>query len=146
MSKVWFGSLQNRIAERSVQPEPVVGMGVTECCYTDRHPYEIIEVKDSKHIVVRALGYERIDTNGMSECQEYRYFSKPDGAIVHLTLRNGRWRDRIVKPVYDEDPEGEFVNLSTGKRYKKTGTRVSNELGCNGWRLGYAEHYYDFSF
>lgn len=146
MSSIWFGSLQNRLAERSAQPEPKVGMGVTRCMYSDRDPYEIIEVKDAKHIVIRAMGYERTDKNGMSECQEYRYFSKPDGEVVHLTMRNGRWRDRIVKPVYKEDPEGEFVNLESGKRFKKVGDRVSNELGCDGWSLGRAVRYYDFSF
>ena len=146
MSNIWFGSVQNRIAERCKQPEPVVGMGVTRCLYSDRDPYEIIEVKDAKHIVIRAMGYERIDNNGMSESQEYRYFSKPDGEIVHLTLRNGRWRDRIVKNVYVEDPEGEFINLENHKRYRKTGTRVSNELGPDGWTLGRAVRYYDFTF
>ena len=149
MSNIWYGSVQNRLAERSKQPTPVVGMGVTECCYSDREPYQIIEVKDEKHIVVRAMGYERIDNNGMSESQEYRYFSKPDGAIEHLVLRNGRWRNRIVKPVLVEDPEGEVIcynDNGTKTRYRKTGTRVSNELGSSGWSLGHAERYYDFSF
>lgn len=148
MSKIWFGSVQNRIAERCKQPEPVVGMGVTRCLYSDRDPYEIIEVKDAKHIVVRAMGYERIDNNGMSESQEYRYFSKPDGEVVHLTLRNGRWRDRIVEAVYVEDPNGEYVDLmnGNGKRYRKDGYKVTNKLGCDGWSLGRAVRYYDFSF
>lgn len=148
MSK-FYGSLNNRLMENSVGPKPVVGMGVTECCYSDREPYEIIEVKDDKHIVVRAMGYERIDNNGMSECQDYRYFSKPDGAVYHLVLRNGRWRDRIEEAVYEEDPDGEYVRLFDGgnnKRYRKVGTKLTNKLGCNGWRLGVAEHYYDFSF
>lgn len=149
MSKIWYGSVVNRIEERSAQPVPTVGMGVTECSYSDRTPWEIIEVKDEKHIVVRAMGYERIDKNGMSESQEYRYFSKPDGATRHLVLRNGRWRDRIVKPVLVEDPEGEVIRFNddgTKTRFRKTGTRVSNELGCDGWSLGRAERYYDFSF
>ena len=146
MSNIWYGSLNNRIAERAQQPTPVVGMGVTECSYSDRHPWEIIEVKDEKHITIRQMGAERIDKNGMSDVQEYRYFSKPDGATKHLVLRNGRWRDRIVKNVYKEDPEGNIYNPETNRRYTIVGTRVSNELGCTGWSLGRAEEYYDFSF
>lgn len=145
-SNIWYGSLNNRIAERSIQPRPVVGMGVTECCYSDREPWEIIEVKDEKHITIREMGYERTDKNGMSDCQEYRYFSKPDGAVKHLVLRNGRWRDRIEEPVLEEDPNGEFFRLFDDKRYRKTGTRVTNKLGCNGWKIGIAERYYDFTF
>lgn len=113
--------------------DKVEEMGIEECSYSDRTPWEIIEVKDEKHIVVRAMGYERIDKNGMSESQEYRYFSKPDGGVKHLVLRNGRWRDRIVKPVLVEDPEGEVIRFNddgTKTRFRKTGTRVSNELGC----------------
>lgn len=149
MSNIWYGSLQNRIAERSVGPKPEVGMGVTQCMYSDREPWEVIEVKDEKHITIRAMGYERIDSNGMSECQEYRYFSKPDGEVKHLVLRNGRWRDRIVKPVFVEDPDGEYSRLEddgSWKHYRKTGERLSNELGCDGWKVGYAQRYYDFSF
>lgn len=149
MSNVWYGSLINRIEERTAGPKPEVGMGVTECCYSDREPYEIIEVKDEKHITVREMSYERIDNNGMSECQEYRYFSNPDGAIVHLVLRNGRWRNRIVEPVMVEDPNGEYGRINDDgsiTHLRKVGTRVSNKLGCNGWHVGRAEHYYDFSF
>lgn len=148
MSNIWYGSLNNRLEERAQQPTPVVGMGVTECCYSDRHPWEIIEVKDEKHITIRQMGFERIDKNGMSDCQEYRYFSKPDGGVKHLVLRNGRWRDRIVEAVYEEDPNGEYVRLFDGdkKRYRKVGYKVTNKLGCDGWSLGRAEEHYDFTF
>ena len=51
MSNIWYGSIQNRIAERNTGPKPEVGMGATECGYTDRHPYEIIEVMKSTSAV-----------------------------------------------------------------------------------------------
>lgn len=118
MSRVWYGSLQNRLAERSRQPEPEVGMGATEMFYTDREPYEIIEVKDSRHITVRSMSCKRIDNNGMSECQDYEYAPDPNGRIATLfKTKQGRWVERV------------------GKSYS-----------CNGWAIGYAEKYYDFSF
>lgn len=118
MSSIWYGSLQNRIEEWARMPEPEVGMGVTELCYTDRHPYEIIEVKDSRHITVRRLDHKRIDNNGISESQDYEYSSNPNNPVATLfKTKDGKWVERI------------------GKRY-----------GCNGWKLGKAEEYYDFSF
>lgn len=99
-------------------PTPVVGMGVTRCCWSDRHPYEIIEVKDDRHIVVREMHAKRIDTNGMSDCQDYEYTSNENGRVQELFLtKQGRWRDR-----------------------------QGRKLGCDGWALGYAQKYYDYSF
>ena len=118
MSNVWYGSLQNRMMERGKMPEPQVGMGATECFYSDRKPYEIIEVKDARHITVRALDYKRIDDYGMSDCQDYEYISNPENPTAELFLtKQGEWRQRY------------------GRR-----------LGCNRFIIGYAERYYDFSF
>lgn len=119
MSNMWYGSLQNRIEERAKQPEPVVGMGVTEMCWSDRHPFEIIQVKDSRHIVVRALDHKRIDNNGMSECQEYEYTSNEKNITCNLfKTQKGRWRERMP----------------------------DRTLGSTHYVLGFAEEYYDFSF
>lgn len=49
MSKnIWYGSVTNRIAENMKMPKPELGMGVTELCYTDRHPFEVIEILSEK--------------------------------------------------------------------------------------------------
>ena len=118
MSRKWYGSIDNRMMENAKMPAPLVGMGATEMCYTDRHPYEIIAVKDDRHITVRELDWKRIDTNGMSDCQDYEYFSNPENRTAELFLtKDGKWRERI------------------GRR-----------LGCNGFCLGFAERYHDFSF
>lgn len=113
-----YGSLHNRLLENADSPVPKVGMGATECGYSDRHAYEVIEVKDERHIVVRRLDSKRIDKNGMSECQEYEYTSNPRNHTCNLFLtKQGKWRERI------------------GRR-----------LGCNGWLVGKAMEYYDYSF
>ena len=47
-----YGNLMNRMEEgRQFVDEIKVGDGVTEYSYSDRHPYEVIEVKDQKHII-----------------------------------------------------------------------------------------------
>ena len=118
MSRVWYGSLQNRIEERAKMQGPKIGMGVTEMCYSDRHPYEIIEIKDARHITVRALDSKRIDNNGFSESQEYEYTSNPNNQCVSLfKTKKGDWREKIGRT-----------------------------LGCEKYVIGYAEEYYDFSF
>lgn len=115
----WYGSLQNRLGECGKNPEPVVGMFATEFLYSDRHPYEIIAVKDARHITVRALDAKRVDHNGMSDCQDYEYKSNPNGTTCNLFLtKQGRWRERYP----------------------------DRTLGCNTFHLGFAEKYYDFSF
>lgn len=119
MSNRWYGSLQNRIAEAAKMPEPQVGMGATEIYYSDREPYEIIEVKDARHITVRALDWKRVDNLGMSDSQDYEYTSNPSNRTKKLFLtKQGRWRERY--------PDG--------------------RLGCNSFLIGYAERYYDFTF
>lgn len=119
MSAKWYGSLNNRIDEQIKSPVPLVGMGATEYCWSDRHAYEIISVKDERHITVRQYTAKRTDNNGMSECQDYEFISNPNGATCDLFLTSkGEWRERIGK----------------------------NGLGCNRWGIGRADEYYDYSF
>lgn len=132
MSKKWYGSIGNRIAENSTMPKPEIGMGVTELCYTDREPYEVIEIINDKKIKIREMIAKRVDTNGMSECQDYKYFKKLDGEVKTLVFRNGKWRD--LRKEYENDENGKLVTVETKK------------LGCNGWLIGNAEKYFDYSF
>ena len=115
----WYGSSQNRLEEQSVGAKPEIGMGVTEMMYSDRAPYEIIAIKDDRHITVRAMGYKRIDNNGFSEIQEYEYDSNPNGYVCDLfKTKRGVWVRRVgVRGVDDS----------------------------SGWFIGRAERYYDFS-
>lgn len=110
------GSLTNRMLERqAVTPE--VGMGVTECMWSDRHAYTIVRVVNAKTIVVRRDKAVRTDKNGISESQTYSYEEDPTGTERTVTLRkNGRW---VTK--------GESMN----------GT---------GWMIGSREEYEDPSF
>lgn len=68
-----------------------VGMGATELCYTDRHAYTVIAISDSgKTITVQADTEIRVDGNGDSECQEYRFEPNPEGQIYKLRLTKYR--------------------------------------------------------
>lgn len=73
---------------------PTIGMGATIYYYSDREPATIIEISPSgKRIVLREDKSIRLDNNGMSECQSYRYEPDPDGKIHAATLRkDGTYR------------------------------------------------------
>lgn len=115
-----FGSLNNRLMEGTVgQPEPEVGMGATELCYSDRHAYTIVAVHGPARIEVRADVATRTDANGMSDSQSYSYAPGPEDAPTRvLTKRkNNAWI-----------PQGQPM---------RNGTRFA---------LGIRDEHYDFSF
>lgn len=119
MSSAWYGSLNNRIDERRRSAIPEVGMGATEYWWSDRHAYEVIAVKDERHVTVRRLKAIRTDGRGMSDWQDYKYESDPEGVVRQLFMtQKGIWRERIG----------------------------SRELGTNKWYVGSADEYYDYSF
>lgn len=112
------GNLINRVMEQGGQPKPKVGMGATQCMWSDRHAYTIVTVFSEKHIVVQKDKAIRADKNGMSESQEYTYQADPEGTKYTVTLRkNGKW---VTK--------GEGLKNGTG------------------WMLGERREYYDYSF
>ena len=89
----WYGSLQNRLLEMTKSQEPVIGMGATEIYYSDRKAFEVIEVKDERHVTVR-----RLKTNlvGSYYGQDYTYESDPNGITKNLYLtKSGKWKERI---------------------------------------------------
>lgn len=113
-----YGSLNNRLMEVSKMPIPTVGMGVTFLHYTDRDAGTIIEVRNSRTIVVQEDIATRTDTNEMSESQSYTFSPNPNGPKGTYTLRkNGQWVKRGIK---------------------------MNQGGC--LLIGHRSKYYDYSF
>lgn len=85
--------MNNIIENNYASAKPEVGMGVTELCYSDRHPYTIIEIINAKKVVVQGDKAVRTDKNGMSDAQSYEYSANPEGRVLTLTLRtDGHWR------------------------------------------------------
>ena len=113
-----FGSLMNRLMEGSGQPEVFVGMGATILAYSDRYAGTVISINKDKSISVQEDNSERVDDNGMSDCQEYSYWPRPNGQVWTFSKRkDGRWREKGVK-----------------------------QSNSNGLRLGVRDKHYDFSF
>jgi len=78
-----------------VETKPVVGMGATITCGSDRYPGTVMRVSASgKTVWVIEDDFRRKDHNGpFTESQEYEFFPNPNGHIyrVHFTKR-GFWK------------------------------------------------------
>ena len=85
------GNLINRLMERGHGPTPEIGMGATECCYSDRHAYTIIKITPCTISVQRDIA-TRTDKNGMSESQSYSYEPDPKGRVIVLRKTKRGWR------------------------------------------------------
>lgn len=163
----FYGSLQNRLEEGKQFVEEIkVGTGVTEYSWSDRHPYEVIEVIDQKHIIIRALNYRRIDDNGMSDAQSYEYISNENNIKYELVLRNNVWykvieytKDRWLERAKEDFEKGYFKSIEgayryframaglTDKQYEKIeqGKIVKKYVKMN-ISIGVIDAYYDYTF
>ena len=78
--------------ENQIKPE--IGMGATECFWSDRHACTIIAISPSgKTLTIQRDKAIRLDDNGMSDSQEYEYKPDNNGITTKATLRsNGQYR------------------------------------------------------
>ena len=126
------GSVFNHLDSRSVkgEPTPYVGMGATTLHWTDRHACTIHKVEEIHGVIYITVTNDitkRIDTNGMSESQNYEYAPNPEGYPL----------------IFKKHPETGFwkqceYNAGT-KRYRQL------RHGC-GLKIGVRDEYYDYSF
>jgi len=75
-----------------------VGDGATRIMYSDRQAYTVIEICTPRKIVVQRDTAVRLDTNGMSDQQDYRFESDPQGSKVVLRLCQSGWQARGGEP------------------------------------------------
>lgn len=86
----YYERLLLRIKRYNVQ----VGDGITICYYTDREAGTIIK-RTKNTITYQQDKAIRIDDNGMSDCQEYRYERDPNGKVevYHWSHKYGCFRN-----------------------------------------------------
>lgn len=116
MSK-WFGSLENRLEEGKTYGEIKIGTGVTEMLYSDRNPYEVVEIIDNKHLMIRPMDYKRISGSEQDGSAEYEYFSDIKATPIKIFNSKYGWREQ------------------NGRK-----------LGSTRFTIGYAERYRDPSY
>ena len=122
----WYGSINNRLEEnRQFVPTIEVGQGVTEYSWSDRDAYEIVAVKDQKHITIRAYDHKLKDGTDWYE-QRWVLISNPSKPTTDLTKRGKYWYE--IRTWVDED----------GKSHKSYYKRNIS--------IGHADYYRDPSF
>lgn len=90
-----FGNIINRVMESNIAAgKPMVGMGATILMWSDRKAATVIRVSASgKTIWLKEDTAIRVDRNGMSDAQSYRFEPNPNGIEYRASLRkNGRWK------------------------------------------------------
>lgn len=150
MSTTWYGSLQNRLMENATfDGEIEVGTGVTEIMYSDRHPYEVIAVKDQKHVTVRKLDHKHVGEGSMDN--NWELVSNEDNATYELTKRGKfwYWTVTITKDILDtiDDINTKLFLLHNDvdvEKLKEKG-KVTKYHRAN-VVFGFADYYYDYSF
>ena len=87
------GSLINHMmASTPANTTVSVGDGATLVSWTDRTPATVVEVISPRKIVVQIDESHRIDENGMSDSQKYRFEPNPFGAKYTAVLRKTGWK------------------------------------------------------
>lgn len=116
-------------------PEPEPGMGATVLSHTDRNAGTVVAVQSiasGKYnclVEIQLDHSHRIDSNEMSEAQQYEYTANPEGRRYHFkrVRESGVWVE-VEKS----------LTCSGGRYWKKTTSRF-------GLILGTRKTYFDFS-
>ena len=157
MSK-WYGSLNNRIDEGKTYGEIKIGTGVTEMCYSDRHPYEVVEVIDEKHLLIRECDWKIISGSEQDGSAEYEYKVVPyKDTILTRELLDDNYRMLMISAhnpkLYEKilsskigDIIGNNNRLLVKTKYGWKERYSNGKYNTNKFTVGFAERYYDPSF
>ena len=146
-----YGSLQNRLMENRMFCETIkVGTGVTEYGYTDRHPYEVIEVKDQKHVTVRKLDHVHVGNGYMDN--NWKLISNPENPSRRLERRGDVWywtATVTADDIKDVDKDVDWkLRLCLGgwdlQKIREKGKQTKRQKA--NVSFGGAEYYYDYEF
>ena len=147
MSRVWYGSLNNRLEENKMFCEEIkVGMGMTEYSYSDREAYEVVRVIDQKHVFVRRYDHKAV---GEPMSNSWELISNPNNPEIEMVFRNGKWHSVSVwsqaKIDEWEAKNGYFVDFY-GVREKlksKPEVKIYHKKNVS---FGKADYHYDYEF
>lgn len=157
MSK-WYGSIENRLDEGKTFGEIKVGTGVTEMCYSDRHPYEVVEIIDDKHLLIRECEHIRISGSAQDGSAEYEYKLKPyEEVFLTKELLNDNYRmlmisaynPKLYKKILSShvgDKIGDNNHLLVKTKYGWKERYTNGKYNTNKFTVGIKEYYYDPSF
>lgn len=148
MSKTWYGSLNNRLEEnRQFTDEIKVGTGVTEYLYSDRHAYEVVAVKDQKHISIREYDHKLV---GEPMSNDWELISNENNPVVNIVKRGKYWYHEVVAT--PEDLEQTDLNTALWLAHNDFDPEVIRAKGYQkryhrmNISIGIASYHYDYEF
>lgn len=154
----WYGSINNRIEENKQFCEEIkVGTGMTEYFWSDRHAYEVIAVKDQKHVTVREYDHKRPDTDkDYSYSNEWVLVSNEKNPAIDLVKRGKYWYsttvctvERAKEILYKSGNIDERIWASNNgfdlTEIVKSG-KDKTKYHRKNVSFGVADYYYDYSF
>lgn len=153
MSRVWYGSLQNRLEENKTFCDEIkVGTGMTKYYWSDTHAYEVIEVIDQKHVKVREYDHKAV---GESFSNDWELVSNPDNPVALLTKRGKYWYSTatLTPEEAKEILEGSDIDAKLwachwGFDLTEIVESGKSKTKYDRWNVsfGVAQYYYDYSF
>jgi hypothetical protein len=156
MSRTWYGNINNRLEENRMFCEEIkVGTGMTEYMYSDRHPYEVVEVKDQKHVSVRKMDHKHVGDGCMDN--NWELISNEENPIREMTKRGNFWywtvtvTSDILKNLDSEDAEARLSTMlflchnNIDREQLEAKGKVTRYHKAN-VSFGIADYYYDYEF
>lgn len=148
MSRVWYGCLNNRLEENKQFCETIeVGTGVTEYLYSDRHAYEVVVVKDQKHVSIRAYDHKAI---GEPMSNTWELISNENNPVIELVKRGNGWYKAKTATINDVESADVDVRLWVAlngfdvEKIRKNGKQTKyQKMNIS---FGVADYHYDYEF
>jgi len=153
----WYGDINNRLEENRQFCEQIeVGTLCTEYFWSDRHPYEVVAVKDQKHITIRGLDHKKADDEPYSN--NWELIQNEGNPTYDLVKRGKYWYTVCTMTV--EDLEAFEQESDNDKRINTRLFMAHNDFDADTIRekgkqtryhkknisIGVGEYYYDYSF
>jgi hypothetical protein len=154
MGRELYGSLNNRIEENHQFCDKIeVGTGMTEYFYSDRHAYEVIEVRDQKHVTVREYDHKKVGDIPMSN--DWELVSNQNNATMSLVKRGKYWYSETslspeeAKEIFEgNDIEAKIWACQCGfdlQAIIESG-KTKKHYRRRNVSFGVAKYYYDYEF
>lgn len=145
------GSYQNRVQENKMYTDKIkVGTGVTEYLYTDRRAYEVIEVINQKHVVIREYDHKHKGENDGWASNNWELISNENNPTCELVRRGNYWYGvaTVTKEDWENADNNEKLRIVVGgfdpEKIMEKGKQT--KYYRHNVSFGVADYYYDYEF
>lgn len=145
----FYGSLNNRLEENKMFCDEIrVGTGMTDYSYSDREAYEVIEVINQKHVIVRQYDHK---LKGGAYSNDWELISNENNPTKEMVKRGNYWyaMSTVTRDMVDKEltPEERIYLALNGYDIDKIKAKGKQ---CKYYRMnvsfGIADYYYDYEF